>query len=644
MTQRSFALPSNLYPVSDLVAKPVTCPKPRPSILLSKSAPSRKQKCSLPLEPNCSGSTTATKRSSVSLRGATHISVTRCSAASSKATVVSSLPNKLNIHFQPKSIESTSTNLTLEESFQGLSTPNGSANTVRIQLGSNSQIDRNIRNPSSSVPRVLPMYQVPCEVCGTSISNETSVQRSHIDYRHTQKFFHMLTLGIHYCSRCCRGFPDVASFIIHIQSMHFFTIPGDFDALCTHYLSNNQEEASDNHMTVVSSIFNLLTLYTSLSRSTIFSYTLPDNITVYCELKGRSSCVKCSVCNSIFLTTGYLDLHMAQANHQYWCPLCPYACQRAISLWKHYSRNHESGGGGGSRRRSPVIASSKLRRVISPEPTVTTLSPTQTVTTPITSLFGSTTIVTPISTQQQCNGRVILSDKLQFHSCDLCREFFVAVEDFNAHNERFHRIEILDDDGDDDSRDNSDDIPASVECSSSSNKSNNNNYSNTTPSITPITTSNQSSQSTSSASSMNSEVSDGTKSRSTSNSHRILIMDSSLNEQSMCKSVPSRNNIGSNHSEKLSTNDEDNINKSHRHVVVDEININDDVDGADCRNADNTTEGQRGLQTTTAPDIVDDEDDFDDDEFVCPMCEFHSKQRSDIMQHIVDYHENAYFG
>ncbi|VDP97087.1 unnamed protein product [Trichobilharzia regenti] len=226
----------------------------------------------------------------------------------------------------------------------------------------------------------------------------------------------------------------------------------------------------------------------------------------------------------------------------------------------------------------------------------------------------------------------------------MCREFFVAVEDFNAHNERFHRIEILDDDGDDDSRDNSDDIPASVECSSSSNKSNNNNYSNTTPSITPITTSNQSSQSTSSASSMNSEVSDGTKSRSTSNSHRILIMDSSLNEQSMCKSVPSRNNIGSNHSEKLSTNDEDNINKSHRHVVVDEININDDVDGADCRNADNTTEGQRGLQTTTAPDIVDDEDDFDDDEFVCPMCEFHSKQRSDIMQHIVDYHENAYFG
>ncbi|VDQ06786.1 unnamed protein product [Trichobilharzia regenti] len=139
-----------------------------------------------------------------------------------------------------------------------------------------------------------------------------------------------------------------------------------------------------------------------------------------------------------FSLTLFDDTELQVANHQYWCPLCPYACQRAISLWKHYSRNHESGGGGGSRRRSPVIASSKLRRVISPEPTVTTLSPTQTVTTPITSLFGSTTIVTPISTQQQCNGRVILSDKLQvsFFSNDYLYQFYI-YRGFLLFNNRF---------------------------------------------------------------------------------------------------------------------------------------------------------------------------------------------------------------
>ncbi|CAH8854978.1 unnamed protein product [Trichobilharzia szidati] len=667
MTQRSFALPSNLYPVSDLVSKPVTCSKLRPTILL---------------KPNYSVSVTTTKRSSVPLHGGTHIPVTPCSTAPSKATVVSSLPNKSKVRFQPKSIESSSTNLTSEESFQGLSTPNGSVNTVRIQLGPNGQIDRNIRNPSSSVPRVLPMYQAPCEVCGTSISTETSVQHFHIVYyhkgecprkfpsfpcemcgqllwtrsglfshqgtkcgfcgetklcsstyyvhkitKHPQKFVHMFTLGMHYCSRCCRGFPDVTSFIIHIQTEHFFTIPGDFDALCTYYSSKNQEDS--NNVIAVSNISNLLTLYSSLSRSTFVSYTLPDNITVRCALNGRSSCVKCSVCNSCFLTTSHLDLHMAQAHHQYWCPLCPYACQRAILLWKHYSSNHE----GGNLTKSPVIVSSKQRRVISPEPVVTTLSPIQAVTTPTTSVVGSTRLVTPVTTEQY-NGRVIFGDKSQFHRCDLCREFFVAVEDLNAHNERFHRIEIPDDDGDN-SRGNFDDVPASVESSSSSNNSNNNNNnSNTTPSITPIATGNKSSQSTASTSSVNSsEVSDGTKSRSTSNLHRILVVDSSVNEQSMCKSIPSRSNISrSNDSEKPSTNGEDNINKNDSYVVVDEINI-DDSDDADCRDA---AEGQSGLQTT-APVIVDD-DDIDDDEFVCPMCDFHSKQRSDIMQHIVDCH------
>ncbi|CAH8608111.1 unnamed protein product [Heterobilharzia americana] len=429
LTQPNFALPSSVNPtnlssvcvvptppvnqVANLASRPVTCSTLPPTILLSQPTPTIGQKRPLTFEPTFPVCVTVTKQPNVSVHGNTQIPAAPWPTISSNATVVSFLPSQSKVSIQPKPPMPIPLELSSDELSQQSSLSNGDANTVRIQLGPNGQIKRSIGNQPRSLPRVLPMSEIPCELCTTNIPTETNAQRFHIFchhkakglariptfpcnlcgqlfwtnaglgwhqkgsctfcketklcsstfylheiIKHPQQFAHLLTQGVYNCPRCCRIFPDMTSFIIHIQVMHFFTVPDDLNALCRYDLSHGQTDC--DNVTIGPKISNLLTLYSSLSLSTSVAYTLPENVAVYCKSNGKTY-MKCSVCSSHFLTTSHLDLHMAQASHQYWCRLCPYACERAISLWKHYCGNHK-----GNRKQADQLRQANYIGLLSP--------------------------------------------------------------------------------------------------------------------------------------------------------------------------------------------------------------------------------------------------------------------------------------
>ncbi|VDP80108.1 unnamed protein product [Schistosoma curassoni] len=128
----------------------------------------------------------------------------------------------------------------------------------------------------------------------------------------------------------------MVSFIIHLQTVHFFTVPDEINNNICKYGSTRNNKINFNNLTMSSKLINLSTLYSSLSMSTIsVSYSLPDNIAVYIKPE-EIPCWKCSVCNAHFITINHLDLHMAQVSFSlfihcsYW--VCKFLCCRSLII------------------------------------------------------------------------------------------------------------------------------------------------------------------------------------------------------------------------------------------------------------------------------------------------------------------------
>ncbi|CAH8636365.1 unnamed protein product [Schistosoma margrebowiei] len=441
---------SPITSVSDLVSKSVTGSL-LPSILVSQptTTPSVSVKHTLSFEPMPPVCVTISKQSNLFMHGNTQIPATTSSwsvVSSSNPTLLSFLSsNQSKIPIQPKPVIPVSVGLASDNlSQQQSSLTNNGDNTIRVQVGPSGQIRRCLGSQPRSLPRVSPMLEVPCELCPSNIPTETIVQSFHVMSRHRvkglrhiptipcrlcgqlfwtkagvirhqhvscafcdekalcnstyylheiikhpQHFAYRLNKDAYNCPQCCRVFSDMISFITHLQTVHFFTVPDDINNHICKYGSTRNNQINFNNLTMSSKLINLSTLYSSLSMSTIsVSYSLPDNIAVSIKPE-EIPCWKCSVCNAHFITINHLDLHMAQASHQYWCPLCLYACERAISLWKHYCSSHNK-----ESELNHISAKNKFYRIVKPQPIGATNISTSITTTPTTLSSPSSSLST----------------------------------------------------------------------------------------------------------------------------------------------------------------------------------------------------------------------------------------------------------
>ncbi|KAH8863501.1 zinc C2H2-like protein [Schistosoma japonicum] len=648
----TLSLPVNS--ISDLVSKSAITGSVLPSILFSQPTPTIGQKRSLPLESALPVCVTVTKQPNLPIHGSAQISNTPWSPnVASGTTVLPLFPNQSKIPINPKPVIPVSMNLTSDNLFHPQqSSFNGDKNTVHVQIGPNGQIKRSLGSQPRSLPRVLPMSEIPCELCLINIPTETNAQRFHLMYqhkvkclrhvpsypccfcgqlfwtnaglsvhqsgscilckestlcnstyyvhgiiKHPQQFAYLLTQGVYDCSRCCRAFTDMISYMVHMQTIHFFTVPDDVNALRKYDPTKNQFDY--DKVTINPKLSNLATLYSSLSMSTSVSYSLPDNIAIHVKTN-KSPYWKCSVCSTHFLTTSHLDLHMAQAGHQYWCPLCPYACERAISLWKHYCSCHNN-----ELEPGRPLGTSRLYRIVKHQSIITTkyssASPVITTTASISPSGTVTKAKIITSPSKQANQRRAIGHLSQFHGCDLCPVFCLTVDDLNTHKKTAHAIELT--------KDNA--KPFVTATSTTTNT--------TTTAIITSALSSQPIQLTISANSSSSKpIRDG----------NTNVDQSDFNPSGSRLNINlSDNTIDGEQSETLSVNPKSN---NANNLVIDQIAIDDDV--ADDNDLGKEVIGADGCDNNS------NNDNDDEGDVICPMCEFHSKLRSDVMQHIMDFH------
>ncbi|CAH8654904.1 unnamed protein product [Schistosoma rodhaini] len=710
---------SSVTSVSDLASKSVTG-SILPSILVSQptTIPTVSVKYALPLESMPPVCVTINKQPNLFMHGNTQIPAATTSwpvLSSSNPTLLSFLSsNQSKISIQPKPVIPVSVGLASDNLLQQQSSLNNNRhNTIRVQLGLNGQVRQSLGSQPRSLPRVLPMLEVPCELCPSNIPTETNIQSFHVMSRHRvkglrhipaipcrlcgqlfwtkagvirhqhvgcafcgekalcnstyylheiikhpQDFASRLKKGAYNCPQCCRVFSDMVSFIIHLQTVHFFTVPDEISNHLCKYDSTKNNQINFNNLPMSSKLTNLSTLYSSLCMSTIpVSYSLPDNITVYMKPE-EIPCWKCSVCSTHFITINHLDLHMAQASHQYWCPVCPYACERAISLWKHYCSIHNK-----ESEPNQIPATNKLYRIVKTQSVGTTNFSTSitatstTLSSPSSSLSKITAAKIITSPLKRGNQRCAIGHLSQFHGCDLCPVFCLTVDDLNTHKKTAHANEML---------------------KENSNNNNNNSkqpvVSNTSGFLTTISTSITTTTTTTTTAIITSALGNQpirltttTSSPSSSSAKFINPHDGGVSGDIVCDVINSSTLTVSSHSNEsrlslnrsvksitgeqlifeksLSTiainNDDGNTetdvtmetNSSNNHQMIDQITIIDDNnDNNDTH--DNRNEINKGLNTVEHDNVGNDED----EDVVCPMCEFHSKLRSDVMQHIMDCH------
>ncbi|KAK4467562.1 hypothetical protein MN116_008853 [Schistosoma mekongi] len=185
-------LPTSSFPVtsiSDLVSKSAMISSVLPSILFSQPTLTIGQKRSLPLGSALPVSLTVTKQPNLSIHGSAKIlNIPWSPNVSPSTTVLPFLPNQLKIPINSKPVIPVSINLTSDNSFQQQqSSFNGDKNTVCVQIGPNDQIKRSLGSQPRSLPRVLPILEIPCELCLTNIPTETNAQRFHLMYQHKVK-------------------------------------------------------------------------------------------------------------------------------------------------------------------------------------------------------------------------------------------------------------------------------------------------------------------------------------------------------------------------------------------------------------------------------------------------------------------------
>nr|CAH8819937.1 unnamed protein product [Trichobilharzia regenti] len=441
-TQTSFALPGSVNPtnlcvlttpcvghVPDFVSQSVTCSIAPPTISVSQPASNTEQLHSEPSQQMFPTCVTAAKQPSVSLHRKRQTPVTPCSSVSSnKATVVSSLPNHSNIPIQSNSAVSVSTHFTSQNSSQQSLPVSSSVNTVLVQLGPNDLIKRSIRR----------RVQVPCELCNEIISTNIADQYYHIVCHHNSEdvkhfpshpceicgqlfwtksgldihqrvncsfcriklcssmfFVHevvwhpehlaeLLTGDAHSCPVCFLQCAKTGKLIAHIRRIHFFNVPKKIKALRN--LDVPKHKRDDGTTKVKEKVAYLSSLESRLFSRSVSSpsCTLPNNITVHYE-SIENPYVKCCICSSHFITVAHLDMHMAQTDHLYLCPLCPFKCDTVIDLRDHCDTAHPS----------DEISSSKSYRIVNPVPAVTTRSTVKPTPT------AGRTVVAPTAREEQ---------------------------------------------------------------------------------------------------------------------------------------------------------------------------------------------------------------------------------------------------
>nr|CAH8866270.1 unnamed protein product [Trichobilharzia regenti] len=128
------------------------------------------------------------------------------------------------------------------------------------------------------------------------------------------------------------------------------------------------------------------------------------------------------MCSSHFITVAHLDMHMAQTDHLYLCPLCPFTCATGIDLRDHCDTAHPS----------DEPSSSKSYRIVNPVPAVTTRSTVKPTPT------AGRTVVAPTAREEQRRADNRLHQTDHLYLCPLCPFTCATGIDLRDHCDTAH--------------------------------------------------------------------------------------------------------------------------------------------------------------------------------------------------------------
>ncbi|CAH8493768.1 unnamed protein product [Dicrocoelium dendriticum] len=173
--------------------------------------------------------------------------------------------------------------------------------------------------------------RVRCFVCST-----TAVCRStlyiHLAIKHPQE------LAEHLCTKhtpclLCSCFPE--SILLHLLREHSCVIPMDIIRFLAPELRTDYY-TKDGRQIFLHDIAPLYISAVSRHRKPPANPTsFPEGLASQDPTNPNWWLFKCSVCQTKFISACQLDLHMLLSGHQYWCPYCPFACTSMRALAEH---------------------------------------------------------------------------------------------------------------------------------------------------------------------------------------------------------------------------------------------------------------------------------------------------------------------
>ncbi|CAL8100302.1 unnamed protein product [Calicophoron daubneyi] len=269
---------------------------------------------------------------------------------------------------------------------------------------------------------------VSCESC-SSFNICKSTYYLHWVLCHQLNLFKLLRDRPLSCKLCDFKCTSIQIFTTHLREQHYSVIPLDllrkFGQLYFTPL-----ELDSCPFVRSTELIPLYTMTTNKRKPLANVRALPPPIVSYDPDDLRRQIFMCSVCNAQFISVTYCDLHMVQAGHQYFCPLCPYSSDRAATLCAHHTSVHLNEIQGAS---GPSEKGFKIFRVDSFD-----INKVSKTVIPLPNSVSSPSL--PPSSNPPADANILhtVAPMSQFHACDKCPVFCLTMEDLDTHRQTAH--------------------------------------------------------------------------------------------------------------------------------------------------------------------------------------------------------------
>ncbi|GAA56525.1 hypothetical protein CLF_111056 [Clonorchis sinensis] len=278
---------------------------------------------------------------------------------------------------------------------------------------------------------------IRCEFCQDTVCQSTLYL--HMALHHVEALCTRLTKAPKQCLICNAPQDNLA---LHLSNKHFCSIPMDvLDRLKTEgrKVDTSLEQSSGVSLHELGPLY----IKSQSNHRDLWpgANTVAEHVISRDPIDAQFSVFRCCVCHLKFISNFQLDMHVLQSGHRYCCTGCPFTCTRLAALVSHILS---------CSKKKPSFRFIRLGNGIAP--------PSATVTTTTTTVSTPTNLVTPaipsslplvattsvVSEQAAVpNIRRAVGPVSQFHGCDLCPVFCLRLEELDTHRQTVHNCPPL---------------------------------------------------------------------------------------------------------------------------------------------------------------------------------------------------------